>query len=133
VSHTINGEGIHFSRERLEGVMNIKITSNQKQLKSFLGLANDFRKHVRGFSIKTYPLQRLITPSQRNEKIEWSEELVEYFQKIKEAINTCPRIFFVNESSEIYLYTDASDGGIGAYLMQKVGEEERPIGFIQVK
>jgi hypothetical protein len=54
VGHTINGDGIHFSRERLEGIMEIKVPMTQKLLKSFLGLANYFRKHVRDFSIITH-------------------------------------------------------------------------------
>jgi hypothetical protein len=44
-----------------------------------------------------------------------------YFQKIKEAINNCPRLFFLNDYSPIHLYPDASDEGIGAYLAQRVG------------
>jgi hypothetical protein len=45
VGDTINGDGIYFSRERLEGIMEIKVLLTQKLLKSFFGLANYFPKH----------------------------------------------------------------------------------------
>lgn len=40
VGHTINEEGIHFSREKLDGILNFVKPSTQKGLKSFAGLAN---------------------------------------------------------------------------------------------
>ena len=37
---------------------------------------------------------------------------------------------FIENVSPIYLYTDASDYGVGGVLFQKVGEETKPISFV---
>ena len=54
---------------------------------------------------------------------------------MRNAIDECPMLWFLNDFSPIFLQTDASDYGIGAYLYQVITEEdnstyERPIGFI---
>ncbi len=67
VGHTINSEGIHFSRSKIEGIMNIPLPSTQGGLKSFLGMANFFRDHVRGFAIKAQPLYRMLQGYKKEE------------------------------------------------------------------
>ena len=130
VGHTINSEGIHFSRSKIEGIMNIPLPNTQGGLKSFLGMANFFRDHVRGFAIKAQPLYRMLQGYKKRGTLVWNESLRKLFEEIKSAINDCPRLFFMDETSPIHLYTDASDVGIGAYLAQIVEGTEKPIGFV---
>ena len=52
------------------------------------------------------------------------------FEEVKSAINLCPKLHFVNEQSPIFLHTDASDYGIGAYLFQVVDGVPQPIQFL---
>ena len=39
-------------------------------------------------------------------------------------------LFFLDDVSEIHVFTDASDYGIGGYVMQIVSGKEVPIAFI---
>ena len=39
-------------------------------------------------------------------------------------------MYFIDETSSIRLYTDASDHGIGGVLFQVVNDEWKPIAFI---
>jgi hypothetical protein len=48
---------------------------------------------------------------------------------LKQLINDCPTMYFLYRKGELYLYTDASDYGIGGYLYQIV-DKERPVAFI---
>ena len=50
VGHTIDKDGLHFTRERLDSVLQIPRPTTKKQLKSFLGLANYFRDHIKNHS-----------------------------------------------------------------------------------
>eukprot|EP00981_Chlorochromonas_danica_P012958 scaffold5619_cov211-Ochromonas_danica.AAC.1 len=50
----------------------------------------------------------------------WTEEAMESFKKLVNAISSCQKLFFMDEHAPIYLETDASDYGIGAYLYQLV-------------
>ena len=54
---------------------------------------------------------------------------------MRQAIDNCPALWFIDDYSPIFLQTDASDYGIGAYLYQVVTNSddttsERPVGFI---
>ena len=52
------------------------------------------------------------------------------FRKHQEEINSLPTLFFIDDTSPIFLQTDASDYGIGGYLFQFVDGKERPVAFM---
>jgi len=52
------------------------------------------------------------------------------FEKIKELIDACPQLYFFNPDAPVFLQTDASMNGIGAYLFQIVDGKEVPIEFL---
>ena len=45
-------------------------------------------------------------------------------------VNTLPKLYFLNNTDPVTVYTDASDYGIGAYVCQNVNNEERPVAFM---
>jgi transposase InsO family protein len=50
---------------------------------------------------------------------------------VREKVATCPKLHFLDEKLPLFLHTDASDYGIGAYLFQKTPEgKELPIAFL---
>jgi hypothetical protein len=138
VGHTINKDGLHFTRDKLDSVMNFPRPETKKQIKSFLGLANYFRDHINGHSTRVQPLQNLVEGYSKKlarDKIVWTSSCEAAFLDIRQAIDECPVLWFVDDHSPIFLKTDASEYGIGAYLYQTVTDEhgiekEHPIGFI---
>jgi transposase InsO family protein len=135
VGHQIDFEGISMTDTKLDSIRNFPIPQLKKGLKSFIGLANYFRDHVRGHSDLAKPLQDILegySASERNHKIKWTPELVNSFETLKEAVSNCQKLYFIQteEPSEVVLLTDASDYGIGAYLLQRILGVEYPIRFI---
>ena len=132
VGHVVDHEGMHFSRSKLDSVYNFKQPIYAAQMKSFLGLANYFRDHIRNYSELARPLQDMIgmNPYHRRNKLQWDDELVAAYEKLKAMIHECPKLFFIDENSAVHLYTDASDYGIGAFLCQIINGKEVPIAFI---
>ena len=132
VGHVISGEGLHFSREKLQKVADFPKPRTQKELKGFLGLANYFRDHVEHFSMQTTVLEELARNYEPRKPVAWTDETDAAFEKIKTAINNCPQLFFLNGdlTCPIFLHTDASDGGVGAHLFQKVDGQIRSIAFV---
>jgi hypothetical protein len=130
VGHTIDETGLHFTQSKLDTVLSFQKPVYQAQLRSFLGLANYFRDHVKHHSTIVGPLQSLLNNYDRRTKLNWTEETEAAWENIKLAIHSCPKLFFLDNTSPVHLYTDASDYGIGAYLCQVVNGKEVPIAFI---
>jgi cleavage and polyadenylation specificity factor subunit 1 len=132
VGHIVDEHGLHFSRSKLDSVLNFHRPETAAQMKSFLGLANYFRDHVRGYSDLSRPLSDMVSmnPYQRRKKLIWTPETIAAFDALRLAIHECPKLFFLQLNGPIHLYTDASDFGIGAYLTQLIEGQEYPIAFI---
>lgn len=138
VGHTIDENGLHFTRSKLDKVLNFPRPETKKQMKSFIGLANYFRDHIVNHSTRVQRLQDTVAgydKRQASRKIKWDDDLIKAFEDIREAIDQCPKLWFLDDFSPIFLQTDASDYGIGAYLYQHVTQDdgtivEHPVGFI---
>ena len=130
VGHTISADGVKFSREKLHKVVEVKRPKRSKELKSFLGLANYFREHVRNHSTLAQPLNELLKDYKPKKLLVWNAATTRAFEELKQAVNDAPKLFFVDEDLPVHLYTDASLIGIGAYLCQiRADGTEIPIAF----
>ena len=133
VGHKISQDGISFTEERIDAVTQIPLPTTAFQLKSFLGLANYFHSHIRNLSALTEPLSEMLGKYEKknsHRRLEWTPKREAAFHAVKEAIHACPKLFFVRLDLPIYLQTDSSDYGIGAYLFQKDGDIEYPVAFL---
>jgi transposase InsO family protein len=126
----ISKDGLSMSEKKIASVINFPLPEFARQLKSALGLFNYFRDFVPNHSTIVQPLQALIPEYRRSNRIVWNDEARLAFAAIKQLINDCPTMYFLLPTGELYLYTDASDYGIGGYLYQVVDAKERPVAFI---
>ena len=131
VGHVINENGLTFTRDKLDSVVNFPKPVYQKEMKSFLGLANYFRLHIRNHSDIVEPLNAAVNPYRKNQKLgEYTPAMDKAFTDIKQMIDDCPTLYFFNPEAPVFLQTDASNHGIGAYLFQVVDGVEKPIEFL---
>ena len=130
VGHTIDETGLSFSTEKLNEVLAIQPPTYAKELRSFLGLASYFRDHINNLATIAKPLQDMIVDYEKKRKLVWTPEAEQAFTNVKDAIKRCPKLFFMDDNAPIYLHTDASDYGIGAYLFQIIDGIEQPIAFM---
>lgn len=128
VGHVINAEGISFSAEKREKVLNFPLPTKAKQLMGFIGLVNYFRDHVDDMTSKLKDLRGML--GDRKKALAWTPELEQKFNYVKNAVAQCPSLWFLDESGPVFVLTDASDYGIGAYIYQKVDGQERPVIFL---
>ena len=126
----ISSEGLQMSKDRVKQVVDFPTPQLSKQLKSFLGITNYFRDHVRNHSMVVKPLHSLLTNYCKTKKITWTAEALNAFQQIKKEILKCTTMHFINDTDPIYLHTDASDFGIGGYLFQLTDGKEVPVAFV---
>jgi transposase InsO family protein len=128
VGHVITPEGITFSDEKKLKVLNFPLPEKGKQLLGFLGLVNYFRDHLPDMTGKLKGLRSLVTNLKA--PIKWTPEFEAQFIAVKDAVANCPALFFITADGEVFVMTDASDFGIGAYIYQIVNGKERPILFV---
>ena len=133
VGHIIDPTGLSFSKDKKDKVRAFPKPMNCKHVKQFLGLVNYFRDHVENISVLMRPMQQMILKYEKARRVLWTPEAEEAFEKIKDAIVNCAKLYFVDDNIDknpVFLEVDACDYGIGAYLYQKVDGQEHPIQFM---
>jgi hypothetical protein len=122
--------GLSMSEKKCQTINNFPEPKLAQGLKSFLGMVNYFRDFVQNHSDIVRPLQNLIPEYKRSNIIIWTEEARLAFSAIKNMINDCPTMYFLENNADIYICTDASDYGIGGYCYQIIENKERPVAFM---
>ena len=130
VGHTITESGIGHCRLRIDKVLQTTPPTTQGGLRSFVGVCEYFHDHVEHCADILRPLRDLMTPYNKSHKLHWTEEASLAFETMKERINACPKLYFIDTNAPIYLHTDASKYGIGAYLFQVVDGKDQPISYM---
>ena len=101
---------------KIEAVNNWSRPKNAREIRSFLSLAEYYRKFVEEFSRIASPLTVL---TRKNKRFEWSDKCEQSFQELKKRLTSAP-ILTVPESDKSFdIYSDASKMGLGAVLMQE--------------
>ncbi|GBG91821.1 hypothetical protein CBR_g53712 [Chara braunii] len=100
------------------------------ELRSFLGLANYYRKLVRNFSTIVAPLRSLL----KKEAIwQWDKDCTSALKKLKRALIEYPVLKVADPSLPFVVTTDASQYGIGAVLQQDDSNSYRPVEFMSAR
>ena len=86
LGHFISAAGVSTDPKKIEAIRNWPTPSSQKQLRSFLGLANYYRRFIRGYSIISRPLTILL----KKEGFDWSNIATEYRPQKCSVLSTCP-------------------------------------------
>ena len=138
VGHVIDSTGLNFSDDKKNEVREFPRPLYIKELQRFLGLVNYFGDHVRDLATMTHPLRTLYTTAKEKGKLQWTDDLIQQFETVKNAVADLPKLFFVDPNADIVVYTDASDYGIGGYVCQLIDTNvngtmvrlEHPIAFM---
>ena len=97
------------------------------EVKSFLGLANFYRRHIADMAVISRPLTAL---TGKEVKFDWTEECEEAFGKVKQRLVSAPVLHPPDLTKPFQLWTDASERGFGAVLEQKDQEGNcHPIAY----
>ena len=130
VGHTITESGIGHTRSRIDKVLQMQPPANQGGLRSFIGVCEYFHDHIEHCADTLQPLRQMVNPFNKQHKLKWDETSLRAFEDMKGKINSCPKLYFLDTQAPIYLHTDASKYGIGAYLFQTVDGKEQPISYM---
>ena len=115
LGHVISQAGVGTDPSKLESIASWPTPSSVKELRSFLELADYYRRFVRHFGIISKPLSNLL---KKHTLFIWTPDHESAFQALKAALCQSPVLALPNFARPFTIETDASDVGVGAVLMQ---------------
>jgi hypothetical protein len=122
LGHIIGADGVKPDPDKVKVVQQWPEPTNAAELRSFLGLAQYFRRFIQGYASIVHCLYDLMKP---NAIFTFSEKHKKAFELVKSALARAPVLKNPDFSKPFELWTDASTHGIGSVLMQ----EGRPIAY----
>lgn len=127
LGHVVSKEGIKVDQNLTSAVRDFPRPQDVQQVRSFLGLANYYRKFIQNFAKVVEPITKL---TRKNVPFLWSRDQESAFTVIKEKLTSAPTLAMPNfKEGNFVVQTDASDVALGAVLSNQVGGEERPVSF----
>ena len=115
LKHVVNKEGIAVYHSKVEAVLNWSCLSNVSKVKSFLGLANYYKRFMHRFSTIAVFMTRWL---QKDQKFERSDKCKASFLKFKEKLTTSSIITLPSSVQGFKVFSDASLQGLDCVLIQ---------------
>ena len=118
-------EGILPNPKKVEAATQIQPPKTLRQVQSFLGLTNFFRRWIKNYAQIANPLTEL---TRKDVKFQWTPERQAAFDQLKQALVTAPVLAHPDFSNkfEFYLTCDASGTQAAGVLAQQSAENEPP-------
>ncbi|GFT99787.1 retrovirus-related Pol polyprotein from transposon 17.6 [Trichonephila clavipes] len=127
----VTPEGILIDKDKSVSINDFPVPTDQKQIKSFLGCCNFYRRYIKNFAKQALPLMNLL---RKDTPFEWTSETQEAFDYIKETILNPPVLALPDPNAKLQITTDASSRGIGAVLEQRYPNfEVKPLYYFSKK
>ncbi|KAJ8044259.1 hypothetical protein HOLleu_11669 [Holothuria leucospilota] len=129
----IVGEGIIKPLpDKITKISNASRPTTKKEVRSFVGLSNYYRKFIPNFAALAAPLTDL-TKARGTREVKWGPPQQRAFDTLKERLSSSPILHLPDPSKTFILKTDASDIGLGAVLMQRDADQCFPIYYASRK
>lgn len=116
----VSAQGVRVNPRKTQVVQEWPTPKNVKELRSFLGLSNYFRRFIQGYSTIVLPLHQL---TRSGVKFHWTAQCNEAFEQVKYCLTHAPVLTLPDFSKPFEIIADASGdphrGALGAVLMQE--------------
>jgi RNase H-like domain found in reverse transcriptase/Reverse transcriptase (RNA-dependent DNA polymerase)/Integrase zinc binding domain/Chromo (CHRromatin Organisation MOdifier) domain/Retroviral aspartyl protease len=127
LGHIVSKAGLKVDPKKTNAVRTWPKPSTTQELRSFLGLANYFRRFIQGYSTMVAPLTSLL--QKENNISQWDGICDKAFGDVKEALAKAPVLSHPDFTKPFDVICDASMHGVGAVLLQDC----KPIAFLSRK
>lgn len=126
----ISPDGISMADDKVSAVTDWAQPTKVKDLQSFLGFANFYRRFIPGYSRIAAPLTALL---KKDAKFDFGPTAQAAFQALKSAFTGGDILRHFDPALEAIVETDASDFAISAILSQYHDKVLRPVAFMSRK
>ena len=104
VGFVLSPDGISMDPEKVKTVQEWEVPRTLKELQSFLGFANFYRRFIKGYTRIARPLNKL---SGKNKPFVWTSVQQKAFDALKKAFCSFPILRHFDSTRETVLETDA--------------------------
>ena len=115
LGHLVSKNQVRMDPKKVQVIVDWQTPRHVKDLRSFFGLANYYKKFIASYSKRATTLIDLL---KKDTKWVWSERCDEAFQNLKEAIASEPILKLRDFELPFEVHTDALDKAIGGILVQ---------------
>ncbi len=130
LGHVVSARGISMEPTKTTAITEWPLPQDIHELRSFIGLANYYRRYVENYAGICLPLFSLF---KKGSPWLWTEAHTLAFESLKDALTRAPVLLPFNPDAQSILVTDASKFAIGAALTQQVEGTPRPVAFYSRK
>ena len=122
----VGRDGIKMDQTKVKAILEWPEPKNVKGVRSFLGLANFYRRFRKDYARVTRPLHNL---TKKEEPFQWEEPQQTVFDTLKRHFTTAPVLVFPDLDCKFHLESDASNYATGAVLSIEKDSIWHPIAF----
>ena len=130
LGHRIGADGLRVAPDKIGAVQQWPQPKNVSEVRSFLGLANFYRRFVRDYSRIAMPLTEL---TKDTAQWQWGTEQQRAFDALKAALCIPPVLLVPDQNKPFVLNCDACKYAIGATLQQDHGNGLQPVAYFSAK
>ncbi|XP_063994806.1 uncharacterized protein LOC135172591 [Diachasmimorpha longicaudata] len=116
LGYIINEHGMRPDPGKIQPITNYPVPRDRTQLRQFNGMVNWYHRHLKSIAKVQGPLNKLTSPKH---PWRWTDDEQKAFDEVKQSLIVIPRLCVPVPGQPFILYTDASDFGSGAILVQK--------------
>ena len=122
----ISNEGVLPNPDNIAKLADWPVPQGVRDVRSFLGLGNYYRRFVKNYSSMVKPLTEL---TKKDKTFQWTKECQTAFDNLKAALLGPEIMAYPDAKGSFVLDTDACDVSIGAVLSQVQDGRERVIAY----
>ena len=126
LGHLVNGNGVIPNPDNVRKLLEWPTPTCVTDVQVILGMGNYYRRFVKDYSKRVYPLTQL---TKKDVPFEWTPECQQAFDDIKTALTSAPIMAHPIPGGEFILDTDASQTTLGAVLSQVQDGVEKVIAY----
>ncbi|MBW0563639.1 hypothetical protein O181_103354 [Austropuccinia psidii MF-1] len=124
LGHVVSGFSLGIDKNKAAAVLLKPTPQNKKEIKSFLGFAGYYRKHIKDFASIARPLYKLCD---KDTVFEMTVDRVKAFESLRQALTTAALLLMIDFNLPFKPYIDASVDGLGAALHQVQIINDKPV------
>ncbi|KAI5327396.1 hypothetical protein L3X38_026792 [Prunus dulcis] len=110
--HIVSHKGIEVDKSKIDLIANLPIPKTGKDIISFLGHADFYRRFIQNFCAIARPLNNLL---EKYAKFDWNYACQEAFEKLIKMLTSTPIMEPPDWSMPFEIMCDASDGAMGQW------------------